>query len=75
MAALLYWIMILNNILEWSVVDPEKRKGCYSLVPRPIRLQLNARSTPRPGIDCTWAWLEFTQTSEFLKAKVFMLAS
>ena len=26
-----------------------------SLDPRPIRLQLNARSPPRPGIDCIWA--------------------
>ncbi len=26
----------------------------YSLDPRPIRLQLNARSPPRPGIDCIW---------------------
>ncbi len=42
-------------------------KPIPSLVPRPIRrLQLNARSTPRPGIDCIWAWLEFAQTSEFL---------
>ena len=37
-----------------------------SLIPRPIRLQLNARLTSRPGIDCIWAWLEFAQTSEFL---------
>ncbi len=26
-----------------------------SLVPRPICLQFNARSPPRPGIDCIWA--------------------
>ncbi len=26
-----------------------------SFDPRPIRLQLNARSPPRPGIDCIWA--------------------
>ena len=31
------------------------------------------RSTPRPCIDCIWAWLEFAQTSEFLSdhIKVF----
>ena len=27
----------------------------FSLDPRPIRLQLNARLPPRPGIDCIWA--------------------
>ncbi len=27
----------------------------YSLDPRPISLQFNARSPPRPGIDCIWA--------------------
>ena len=30
-------------------------RGCSSLDPRPIRLQLNARSPTRPGIDCIWA--------------------
>ena len=44
--------------------------ACMCLVPRLIRLQLNARSTPRPGIDCIWAWLEFDQTSEFLQLPV-----
>ncbi len=35
----------------------------YSLVPRPIRLQNNARSPLRPGIDCIWVWL---QSREYL---------
>ncbi len=47
------------NLLEaaWActALHYEASWARASLDPRPIRLQLNARSPPRPGIDCIWA--------------------
>ncbi len=41
----------INILLSGSGVNLSQN----SLDPRPIRLQLNARSPTRPGVDCIWA--------------------
>ncbi len=41
---------------SWSQSLMHLSRGWISLDPRPIRLQLNAWSPTRPGIDCIWAW-------------------
>ncbi len=45
------------SIVEKSFPLSEVRS---SLVPRPIPLQNNAWSPPRPGTDGIWAWLSLS---------------
>ncbi len=57
---LIYWELTscrvdLVRIDSWELISWKLISCEASLNPRPIRLQLNARSPPRPGIDCIWA--------------------
>ncbi len=68
----LFWINLrrLVNYLGYAC-DDDSFKENTSLDPRPIRLQLNARSPPRPGIDFVsghvlWLLRYSLKTSEYL---------
>ena len=50
----MYTVCVVLLMSHQQYTHFEIRYLC-SLDPRPIRLQLNARSPPRPGIDCIWA--------------------